>query len=144
MNISHYLLPGEDILAAPARWHFLYKIGANDHSIVLRGFELGGRSPHDLFDKRLSKHQRELRNMGWAGSFEKHDLSNYQSAFLKPDEYFYGQQHESLMTYGSHSTHVSHWRWCPACVVEDADKCGVPYFIEIISYREFSVAKSII
>ena len=128
MNISHYLLPGEDILAAPARWHFLYKIGANDHSIVLSGFELGGRSPHDLFDKRLSKHQRELRNIGWSGSFEKHDLSNYQSAFLKPEEFLCWQQHHSLSTYGSHSTHVSHWRWCPDCVVEDTDKYGVPYF----------------
>ncbi|MEE1673716.1 TniQ family protein [Agarivorans aestuarii] len=123
------LLPGEDVLAAPARWHYLSRTGTLDDSVAKQGLSLTCKHPHQLFSTNAQRTWELLTQQGFDGEQNKHGLGLYQQAFLRADEQAKWQTvHDNPNMKGRLSTHVQRWRWCPECVSEDEAEYGVPYF----------------
>jgi hypothetical protein len=124
----HLLLPGEYILTAPARWHYLYRNSKSDDFIERLGLELNRCNPQNLFDNRLFSYQTIISELGWIKGFTKHDFNCYQTAYLLPQDLESWEKDKVLDIFGAHSTHMKHWRWCPKCIIEDEEQFGVPYY----------------
>lgn len=129
MSSFYRLLPGEDILAAPARWHYLTGTGAMVHSYREMGLSVDAQGPHRLFNSCtlsvLNFLDRSINDEDIRGN----SLINLELAYLTSAErskWLDNRIKPKLI--GLSSVHPKRWRWCPDCVVEDEAYFGMPYY----------------
>ncbi|MFT7009732.1 MAG: hypothetical protein ACJAXJ_004284 [Colwellia sp.] len=129
MSSLQILLPGEDILAAPARWHYLTETGAINHSYKRMGLSIDAQGPHRLFNSCTLN----ILNFIGKGIDDKdvreHSLINLETAYLTLTErkqWIDNRIKPKFTTLAS--VYPKRWRWCPDCVVEDEAFFGMSYY----------------
>ena len=129
MSSLQTLLPGEDILAAPARWHYLTGTGAMKHTYKKMGLSVDAQGPHRLFNSCtlsvLNFIGKSINDVDVRG----HSLINLELAYLTSAERGQWLNNRIKPKFTAlASVHPKRWRWCPDCVAEDEAFFGMPYY----------------
>lgn len=129
MNSLQILLPGEDILAAPARWHYLTETGAMSRSYNEMGLSFNAQGPHRLFNLCTLNILNFIDKGINDNKIRSHSLINLELAYLTltEREQWINNRIKPKFT-ALASVHPKNWRWCPDCVVEDEALWGMPYY----------------
>lgn len=129
MMSLHTLLPGEDILAAPARWHYLTGTGAMKHSYKEMGLSVDAQGPHRLFNPCTLNILNFIEKGINDKKIKEHSLINLELAYLTLTERKQWLDNGIKPKFTAlASVHPKRWRWCPDCVVENECTFGMPYY----------------
>jgi hypothetical protein len=129
MMSLHTLLPGEDILAAPARWHYLTGTGAMKHSYKEMGLSVDAQGPHRLFNSCTLNVLNFIEKGINDKKTREHSLINLELAYLTLTERKQWLDNRIKPKFTAlASVHPKRWRWCPDCVVDDECTFGMPYY----------------
>jgi len=129
MNSLQTLFPGEDILAAPARWHYLTGTGAMAHSYKEMGLSVDAQGPHRLFNSCTLNILDVIGKSINDESVRKHSIINLELAYLtSPERKQWLDNRIKPRFTALASVHPKRWRWCPDCIVEDEATFGMPYY----------------
>lgn len=129
MMSLHTLLPGEDILAAPARWHYLTGTGAMVHSYKKMGLSVNAQGPHRLFNSCTLNILDVIGKDIDDESVRKHSLIDLELAYLTTAEKEQWVENRIKPKFTAlASVHPKRWRWCSDCIAEDECTFGMPYY----------------
>lgn len=129
------LMPGEDAHAAPARWYYMMRTAGSVNTDKLTKLALGLVNPHTAFNElemqiiTMFSSETHWDSKAYRKLVVDHGISGYLGAYL-PKILLPKVRNDKgvLQLTGCGNTHVSNWRFCRACIDNDTQKFGAPYF----------------